>query len=247
MVSYGHADKSDNCAYDKRNYRGGVHPFSAAREQVCADLGCIRMLEAEVSAELLRTVQHGAGASVREVSSALVAAARKHGLFVPYENRLTYGDLKRRRSGESEVYVSRKDDVLVKFKDPEAKQPLKRTTASDWLYEHIIHNVLFPESRYEFIGISEVVGSVRIVLRQKNINAISRPDDAEIATELEGMGLLLEDRYFYGNEALAVTDVSASSDNVLRGNDGRNYYIDPLIRLKRPARQVLDWMVGELD
>ena len=247
LVCYGHADKSDNCAYDKRNYRGGVHPFSAAREQVRADLGCVRVLEAEVSAELLRTVQHGARASVREVSSALVAAARKHGLFVPYENRLTYGDLKRRRSGESEVYVSRKDDVLVKFKDPEAKQPLKRTTASDWLYEHIIHNVLFPESRYEFIGISEVVGSVRIVLRQKNINAISRPDDAEIAKELEGMGLLLEDRYFYGNEALAVTDVSASSDNVLRGNDGRNYYIDPLIRLKCPARQVLDWMVGELD
>ena len=247
LVSYGHADKSDNCAYDKRNYRGGVHPFSVAREQVCADLGCIRMLEAEVSAELLRTVQHGAGASVREVSSALVAAARKIGLFVPYKDRLKYGDLKRRRSGESEVYVNSDGDTLVKFKDPEAKQPLKRTAPSDWLYEHIIHNVLFPEACYEFVGISEVAGSVRIVLRQKNINAIRRPGDAEIAAELGGMGLALEDRYFYGNEVLAVTDVSESSDNVLWGDDGRTYYIDPLIRLKRPARQVLEWMVGEID
>lgn len=93
MVSYGHADKSDNCAYDKRNYRGGVHPFSAAREQVGADLGCIRMLEAEVSAELLRTVQHGAGASVREMSSAVLETAKTADFFVFSFDRSRLGDL----------------------------------------------------------------------------------------------------------------------------------------------------------
>lgn len=92
LVSYGYADKSDNCAYDKRNYRGGIHPFSALREQVCADLGCIRMLEAEVSAELLRAVQHGAGASVREMSIAVFETAKTVGLFVFSFDRSRLGD-----------------------------------------------------------------------------------------------------------------------------------------------------------
>ena len=97
MVSYGYADKSDNCAYDKRNYRGGIHPFSAAREQVCADLGCIRMLEAEVSAELLRAVLHGAGASVHEMSSAVFETAKTVGLFVFSFDCNRLGDLRRPR------------------------------------------------------------------------------------------------------------------------------------------------------
>ena len=246
LVSYEHASESDDFPHDQRNYRGGVHPFSAAREQVGIDLGRIRMLAEEVSAELVRTVQHGAGVSVSEMSAALVASAKKCGLFIPPSDRVGFGDLKRRRSGESEVYAGPDYGVLVKFKDPLAKQALKRTASGDWLYEHVIHNILFPEARYEFLGVSESAGAVRIVLRQPSVNALFRPTDGRIAADMRALGLRPEERYFFGNDVLAVTDVSAASDNVLQGNDGKTYYIDPLIRLKRPAREVIEWLVGEV-
>ena len=46
-------------------------------------------------------------------------------------------------------------------------------------------------------------------------------------------GLTKENRYFYGNEYLAITDVSNVSDNVLCDEDGKLYFIDPIIRLKK--------------
>lgn len=247
LVSYAHADQTDNCAHDQRNDRGGLHPFAAARKQTLSDLCGVRMLAAEVSAELVRTVQHGERASVREVSAALVSAAKELGLFVPYSERARFGDLKSRRSGESEVYAGTDYGVLTKVKDPQAKQPLKGTCPEDWLYEHIVHNVLFPDTRYEFVGITEAVGFARLVLRQANIDALERPTDARIAADMACLGLVSDGRYSFGNEVLSVTDVSAASDNVLLGRNGKTYYVDPLIRLKRPAKKVLEWLVGDLS
>ena len=66
------------------------------------------------------------------------------------------------------------------------------------------------------------------------------PEDSFIDRYLtEGLGLKKENRYFYGNESLSVTDVSSMGDNVLY--DGKKlYFIDPIIRLKRPAKEILD-------
>ena len=62
---------------------------------------------------------------------------------------------------------------------------------------------------------------------------------------IEGLGLTIENRYFYGNDYVAVTDVSADGDNVL--TDGKNlYFIDPIIKLKRPAIEVLEYYYGQL-
>ena len=46
------------------------------------------------------------------------------------------------------------------------------------------------------------------------------------------LGLTKEDKYFYGNEYFPITDVSNVSDNVLCDEDGRLYFIAPIIRLK---------------
>lgn len=55
---------------------------------------------------------------------------------------------------------------------------------------------------------------------------------------IKGLGLTLEDRYYYANEFIAITDVSAESDNVL--TDGKRlFFIDPIIKMKRPAVDVL--------
>jgi len=121
LVSYPHADATNNVTHDERNYCGGVHPYAAGREQAIADLGRVRVLAQELSAELMRTLQHGERVTVLVASSALIAAAKRVGCYIPYENRAQFGDLKRRRTGESEVYAGADYSYLVKFKDPEAK------------------------------------------------------------------------------------------------------------------------------
>lgn len=56
------------------------------------------------------------------------------------------------------------------------------------------------------------------------------------------LGLTKEDKYFYGNEYLAITDISNLSDNVLCNENGKLFFIDPIIRLKRPAQEVWDYL-----
>ena len=48
----------------------------------------------------------------------------------------------------------------------------------------------------------------------------------------------------FGNDLLAVTDVGATSDNVLLDDSGNLRYIDPLIRLKKPAIQIITALTG---
>ena len=54
------------------------------------------------------------------------------------------------------------------------------------------------------------------------------------------IGLQAEDHYYYGNEWLAVTDVSDSSDNVVFDNNGKLLFIDPIIKFKKPALEVIE-------
>ena len=112
--------------------------------------------------------------------------------------------------------------------------------AQDAIYEHLIHNILFPNTRYDFKGISDDVDGVRIILTQAYVpDQYGVPAQKEIDRYLtQGLGLVLENRYFYGNDYLAVTDVSADGDNVLT-NGEQFYFIDPIIKLKRPAVEVL--------
>ena len=248
MLSYPYAQGTRDALHDGQpNDCGGLHPFASRRERALSDLSRVRVLAEALSAELLRASQHGEGTSLRELTAAIISAAKTNGRYRPYTFLKDLGDLKRQRSGESEVFATIDNAFILKVKDPTAKQSIKRTAPSDWLYEHIIHNILFPDAPYEFVGITEQFGSLRIILRQRNIEAIARPTDAQIATYLDSLGLATEDRYFYGNDLLAVTDVSAQSDNVLLDDDGKLRFIDPLIRLKKPALEVIKELIGDLN
>ena len=103
-----------------------------------------------------------------------------------------------------------------------------RNHAQDVIYEHLIHNILFPLTRYNFIGISE-------------------PSQNEIDDYLiYGLGLRLENKYFYANDYVAITDVSANGDNVLIDN-GNLYFIDPIIKFKKPAVETLNYYYDKIN
>lgn len=222
-----------------------VHIFPATREQAMADLRRIGMLEAALAAEPLRASEHGEGASLREAHARLIRAAKASGDFIPADRLAFYGERKRRPSSESEVYFDPERNLYAKVKDPAAKAYIKRTTPDDWPYEHIIHNIFFPASRYEFQGVSERLGEARIVLTQRAIDAETRASDSLVAATLAEKGFFLEDRFFFGNDLVAVTDVGQGGDNALVADDGSIAFIDPLIRLKRPAREILRVLLGE--
>ena len=195
----------------------------------------------------MRVGEHGEGDSLRLASERLIAAAKETGDYIAPSGISEFGELKRKQSGESAVYFNAKAGVFTKVKNPAAKSVLKRTSPSDWLYEHIIHNILFPESRYEFKGITEELHEARIVLVQKAVSTEKRASDRQVEEILRGKGLMPEDRFFFGNEVLAVTDVGVRGDNVLVNDNGEVCFIDPLIRLKKPAKEVIAALVGDLD
>ena len=165
-------------------------------------------------------------------------------MLVTPERIAGFGDLVSKRTGESSVYWNRAESAFYKVKNPAAKAPIKRTLPEDWLYEHVIHNILFPESAYDFVGILEECGGVRIVLRQRAVKTEAFPEEEQVAIALADRGLFPSDRYFFGDGVVSVTDVGAHGDNVLLDDAGNVRFIDPLIRLEKRAGDVIEWLTG---
>lgn len=160
--------------------------------------------------------------------------------FFPVEEQPIYSAERKRIPGYKTI-VKRDTGSVVKLRNPFAKSAIKRIYAQDALYEHVIHNFLFPNTYCRFMGITQDAGEVHFVLTQKYFaNIYKIPKQEEIDRYLiEGLGLIPKNRYYYGNEYLAMTDVSADGDNVLK--DGEElYFIDPIIRFKKPAQRVLN-------
>ena len=176
-------------------------------------------------------------------SERLVNTAKQHGMFIPAEVVKTLTGKHPKRTGESVVYIDLEKGKVTKVKDPYAKSPMKSgVQPEDAAFEHLVHNLLFPETEYAFEGISEEMGDVRIVLSQNFIQSKGLPTKEQIAEALAARGLFPEDNYSFGNELVSVTDVEG--DNVLLGEDGTVYFIDPIIRFKKPLREILAALGG---
>ena len=171
-----HAGRIENCISGGRGHeRRVLHPISAVCEQALSDFGGIRVLAAACADERGRDIGTMPPDPVCRESRALIAAAKKIGCFV--EAKDVPGTRYTIRTGESEVRLAQKEILYYKIKNPFAKLHLKRYPAEYVLFEHIVHNILFPDCRSE-----------------------SRPDDKQIADCLSQMGLPLCGRYEFGNE-----------------------------------------------
>ena len=173
----------------------------------------------------------------REVSQRLVEIAEDNGLFIPLADTKNLGEKYQGRTGESTVYIDEAAGKVYKVKNPYAKSALKKVAPQDAIYEHIVHNLLFPEAPYKFEGISKDVDGVRIVLSQPFINNEDSPSQSQIEQALAARGLYPDGKYSYGNDLVSVTDVEG--DNVILGEDGTVYFIDPIIKFKKPATEII--------
>ena len=209
-----------------------IYSFETICEQAISDIGRLRMLAAACAAERSRNTGALPADPICRESCALIAAAKKTGCFV--ETKDVPGTRYTIRTGESEVRLVQKDGLYYKIKNPFAKLHLKRHPAEYILVEHVIHNILFPDCRLEFLGIAEDFHEARMVYWQKAVRSESRPDDKQIAEWLSQMGLVKCGRYEFGNDFLFVTDVGQDGDNVLVDDDGAIRFIDPIVGFKSP-------------
>ena len=177
-------------------------------------------------------------------SERLVDIAKKNNLYIPLKDTDSLGEKVQKRTGESVVYIDEETGRVFKVKDPYAKSAMKAgVEPEDAIYEHIVHNLVFPEAPYQFVGISDKLGDVRIVLSQDRVESVQKPTKAQIAEALASKGLLPENAYSFGNDLISVTDVEG--DNVLLGEDGTVYFIDPIIRFKKPVQEVIETLSAE--
>lgn len=232
----------------KRTKRPPIRAELESRSEANSDRSDIGMFEVGLSIEQYGDYEQGSGnAAQEEESNRLIAIAKSIGCFIPVSQWAQFGDRKCLPSGESIVYLDERRRTVIKVRNPFAKSAIKRMHAQDVIYEHLVHNILFPNTKYHFEGISEDVDGVRIILSQPYISDqfIASSQETIDRYLTEGLGLQMENRYYYGNDYLAVTDVSADGDNVL--SDGTDlFFIDPIIMMKKPAVKVLEYYYGLL-
>ncbi len=242
MKNYGR--KIINYIFGKRSNSSSISYEREQKVQADSDRSDIRVFETGIPAQRYGNIRQSSRTTEEEECNRLISIAKENNLYIDKADWDKFGNRRMIPTGESVVFLSKDGSVFTKMKSPFSKAPLKQTHPEDIIYEHLIHNILFPNTRYRFIGISEDIKGIRIVLQQKNISSMFRvPTQSMIDDYLRNvLGLSKEDKYFYGNEYLAITDISNLSDNVLCDEDGKLYFIDPIIRLKRPAQEVWDYL-----
>lgn len=242
IMLHDYGRKIINAIFKKWTDSTGICVELGTKVQADSDRSDIRVFEIGLPPEQHGDYEQSTGIAAQESESTrIIAIAKDKGLFIDKTKWNDFGDCKRMPSGESIVYLDDREEVVTKIRNPFAKYIVKALHATDAIYEHLIHNILFPNIRYKFVGISEDSGSVRIILQQKYLtDKFVAPRQKTIdAYLMQGLGLHIENRYYYANDYIAITDVSANGDNVL--SDGRQlYFIDPIIKFKQPAPIVLD-------
>jgi len=177
--------------------------------------------------------------AIYEESERLISVAKERKQFLSPDTWDTFGKRTNKKSGESIVFYDEKNRRVIKFKDPFAYMPLKNSNPYTVLYEHHIHNRLFGDVSYTFLGISQdpISGSVRLVYEQPFIDTLDRPGMLEIHAWFEERGFkITEDGYFYTDGYVSFTDVW--SDNCLKDCEGKLRFIDPIIRLEKEPEEI---------
>ena len=242
MKNYGR--KIIDYIFKKRTKCPAIRYETERKVQADSDRSDIRVFETGISAQQYGDNWQSTRNAEEEECARLVKIAKDQGLYIDKSEWDRFGDRRMIPTGESVVFLSKDESTFTKMKSPFAKAPMKHTLPEDIIYEHLIHNMLFPSTRYRFVGISEDIKGIRIVLQQRNISDMFQVPTQEAIDNylICDLGLSTEDRYFYGNEYFAITDVSSTSDNVLCDEDGRLYFIDPIIRLKKSGKEVWEYL-----
>lgn len=240
----GPEQNNDERALARQTDGGRVADDTARGMEADRDRSDIRVYEEGVAAAYNAHTEYSERDRRDAESERLVGIAKAHGQYKSREEVRALGSVNLKRTGESEVFIDDDNRRVYKIKDPYAKSPMKGDVQpEDVIYEHLVHNKYFPETRYKFEGISDDTGDVRIVLSQGYVESIGQPTEAQIEEALAERGLTRDGKYTFSNDEISVTDVTG--DNALLGADGKVYFIDPIINFKKPVAEILSGVASE--
>ncbi len=212
-----------------------------ARRSADSDRRYIGMLEERMAFEQNCDWTSGSRKAQKTFSQQLINAAKELDIFLTKAQCADLGEFVPIRSGESKIYENAAQGLIYKVRDPFAKLHFKSQNLRCILYEHIVHNLLFPETRYAFVGVTGEDDDARIVYSQNIFFKNHYPTQQQIDARLKNLGLLPEPHYYYGNEYVSVTDVNESSDNVFISDDTL-LFIDPVIKIKKNPIEVIEYL-----
>lgn len=227
-----------------RDNDGRVSGLSPQKMAIQRDKERIRVLEAGVAPN-----EREYGGSIdghtrrrldqQKEAERLIAAARANGMFIEPGTFSNYPKVNA-VSKESTVYRDEENNRAIKVKDPFAAESMADNSPFDELYQHIIHNIFFPESRYEFLGVTTNYGGdeVRFVLAQDWVESHDRVGDVEASNFVKSRGYKVLDGYRYYNDDTIVMDFYGS--NIRKDAEGNIHLIDPIIHFKRDPRAIID-------
>lgn len=128
------------------------------------------------------------------------------------------------RGSENEVYASLDSKYVYKLNDFRYSDD----NLTPFFERISMHNQLFPDCAYKFIGFSENQdGKICAVLCQPFILAQREATQQEIDEELVRLGFHKELDGYFTNDKYDIFD--AVPNNVLMGDDGHLYFIDTII------------------
>ena len=125
------------------------------------------MLEQALADERSRDIGSEPSDPVLRESGCLIAAAKIANCLL--EAKSVPGTRYSVRTGESEVRMAQSEQMYYKIKNPFAKSHLKRHDIRDAVYEHIVHNILFPEAQLQFLGVCADGREARLIYCQNAV------------------------------------------------------------------------------
>ena len=150
-----------NYIFAKRTKCPAIHYELERKVQADSDRSDIRVFETGIPTQRYGDNRQSTRNAEEAESVRLVQIAKVQGLYIPNSEWNIFGDRRTVPTGESVVFLSNDGTTYTKMKSPFAKSPMKNIFPEDIIYEHLIHNILFPSTKYRFIGISEDVQGIR--------------------------------------------------------------------------------------
>ena len=148
--------------FGKRSDSSSVCYEREQKIQADSDRSDIRMFEIGLSTQRHGDYRQSTRNAEEEECNRLIKIAKENNLYIDKANWEMYGNKRMTPTGESVVFLSKDAKTYTKMKLPFAKAPMKNTQPEDFIYEHLIHNILFPSTRYRFVGISEDAKGIRL-------------------------------------------------------------------------------------
>lgn len=147
------------------------------------------------------------------------------------------GKRKREWCTSSDDYIDTKNMLVYKVKDIFYYDKDKEHDPRYSIYEHLLHNILFPNVPYTFLGIGTIEGKPGLVFSQPYITDLQTSEMEDVQAYMKLLGLEYDGYHplTYTNDYISIT---AYSCDVLIDENNTLYFLNPIISFRKEPIEV---------